>query len=354
MVTVSLIRDRSGRSKGLGYVEFASLDSVPQALLLDGAKFCTRHRACLCSGLPLSIKPSEAEKNYAALAEASGGSVLSSNADRRVYLCGLSSDMGEGELRTLGGQIGPVDGAKVFPGGGGGGGGASASSSAGRQCFGYIVFRDAGTAATAATHLHRLPMASGGCIAAGRLNAMGHVETPTGEVVKLCEGQEGLSQQARATLMARLSEGISVVKSQLSTGLGGAAAAAAAAAAASAPAIPPAAAPLPPPELVTNCLCLSNCFNPAEETEEGWQEDILAGVSEEAGKLGRVLFSFLDPKHPQGLIFFMFSDARSAMAATAALSGRKFCGREISATPVPLQNFLELFPAAQQVLAAAL
>ena len=375
MVKVSFIRDRSGRPKGLGYVEFGSIDTVPQALLLDGALFCTRHRACMCSGLPLGIKPSEAERNYAALAEAAGGSVLSSNADRRVYLCGLSAGVGEEDLRALGAHIGVVESAKVFKGSKGRG--SSSSSSSSSTNFGYIVLKDAAMAQLAAVQLHGLPLdPAGGVISAGKLNAMGHVETPTGEVVQLQEGEEGLTQQARATLMARLSQGIKDVKSQLSSGLGGTSvvaaaaaaadaaaaaiagnaavaaiqsaniAAAAAAAAAAATAAAAAAAAAQPPE-PSNCICLSNCFNPAEETEEGWQEDILAGVGEEAGKHGRVVFSALDAVHPAGLVFFMLQTPGEAAAAMTAMAGRRFGGKAIAATPVPAAEFHRLYPASK-------
>ena len=37
---------------------------VQQACLLNGQQFCTKHRACTCSGFPILVKDSEAHKNH--------------------------------------------------------------------------------------------------------------------------------------------------------------------------------------------------------------------------------------------------------------------------------------------------
>lgn len=50
----------------MAYIEMANSEDVSKALLLDGMKFCTQHKACSCSGLPIVVKPSEAEKNIKA------------------------------------------------------------------------------------------------------------------------------------------------------------------------------------------------------------------------------------------------------------------------------------------------
>lgn len=47
----------------MAYVEMVNSEDVSKALLLDGQKFCTQHKKCSCSGIPLVVKPSEAEKN---------------------------------------------------------------------------------------------------------------------------------------------------------------------------------------------------------------------------------------------------------------------------------------------------
>ena len=110
---VRLIRDRaSGRSKGFGYVEFEDLEAVPKALLLNGQIMCMKHRGCTCSGFPVSVKPSQAEKNYAAMAEAAGGSTSAATLEKRVYIGNLSPAISEGDLKALATIIGVPD--KVF------------------------------------------------------------------------------------------------------------------------------------------------------------------------------------------------------------------------------------------------
>jgi RNA recognition motif-containing protein len=59
---IVLLKDKhTKRSKGVAYVELKTLDDVPQALLLDGKPFIFRDGH---SGFPISVKGSEAEKNF--------------------------------------------------------------------------------------------------------------------------------------------------------------------------------------------------------------------------------------------------------------------------------------------------
>lgn len=108
---------------------------MPRALLLNGQPMCMKHGGCACSGFPIAVKPAEvrarrcgwravagccacfalasthpslarlpppcftapqAEKNYAAMAEAVGGSVSSTLLERRVYVGNLAAAVTEG------------------------------------------------------------------------------------------------------------------------------------------------------------------------------------------------------------------------------------------------------------------
>jgi len=75
----------------------------------------------------------------------------------------------------------------------------------------------------------------------------------------------------------------------------------------------------------------------------------LGGVSEEAGKSGKVIWSQLDDKSPRGLVYLRFESHLGATAAIAALGGRSFGGKVIKAFFVPLEEFAKLFPAAVRV-----
>ena len=85
-----MIRDRySGKSKGMGYIEMGSLEDVTKACMLNGQKLCTKHKACNCSGFPMRVKRSEAEKNWTALKEKAPPKILPST----VYVCNLHPDI---------------------------------------------------------------------------------------------------------------------------------------------------------------------------------------------------------------------------------------------------------------------
>lgn len=62
---VRVIRDRHGRSRGHAYVEFTNLDDIPKVLILHGQPMCMTHEGCTCSGFPVVVQPSGAERNYA-------------------------------------------------------------------------------------------------------------------------------------------------------------------------------------------------------------------------------------------------------------------------------------------------
>ena len=273
---VQLIKDKiSGRSKGLGYVEFEDLDSVPKALLLNGQAFCMKHAACSCSGFPIAVKPSEVEKNYAALAEAAGGSASAQTLERRVYIGDLALSVSEGDLKALGGVVGAVDKAVIIRDARGRPRGAA-----------YIQYVDAPTAARALSSLHGLDLA-GGRIRVGRLNALGDVVCADGSTFPLDDGKgTALTAHARAALMSQLSTATSQAAQALGSTLLAAAAAtqqAAVSAAQGGGAVDPAvaaaaaaavggggvAAARPSPLGVPSpCLVLLNLFDPATETEE--------------------------------------------------------------------------------------
>lgn len=53
----------------MGYIEMATQEDAAKALMLNGQKMCTKHKACNCSGFPMKVKRSEAEKNWSAMKE---------------------------------------------------------------------------------------------------------------------------------------------------------------------------------------------------------------------------------------------------------------------------------------------
>lgn len=70
----------------------------------------------------------------------------------------------------------------------------------------------------------------------------------------------------------------------------------------------------PASPIPTDCLLLKNLFNPEEETEDHWEDEIGDDVKEECGKYGRVLHLFVD-KESQGFVYAKFADANGAIGA---------------------------------------
>jgi len=258
---VRLLSDKYGKSRGIGYVEFEDLETVPRALVLNGQKFCMKHSGCVCSGFPISIKPSQVEKNYAFTAEKEGGSLLSTNIDKRVYILGLPSSATEAGLRKIcdGGNFGVVDRVSII-----------SDKNGTSKRFGFITFKSIDGATDASSKLHDSEMVfprlarepsgkeSGGysdaeelltaaastkttgasdtiiCkVKAGRLNVMGLVVAHTGETFKfdgtMVQGKHGaaadfegvgLTSQARAAMMMQLSKSTKASEMQLKNVLG--------------------------------------------------------------------------------------------------------------------------------------
>ncbi|RRT83256.1 hypothetical protein B296_00008031, partial [Ensete ventricosum] len=89
---VRLIMDRnSRRSKGVGYIEFYDVMSVPQAIALSGQ---------LLLGQPVMVKPSEAEKNLVQ-STATGAGATGAGAERKLYVGNLHFNVTEEQLRQV-------------------------------------------------------------------------------------------------------------------------------------------------------------------------------------------------------------------------------------------------------------
>lgn len=95
-----IITDRiSGRSKGVGYVEFYDEQAVPAALALTGQKLL---------GIPVIVQLTEAEKNRAALAASQEAARLEA-ATYRLNITGLNSALKTEDVRLLFEPLGPIE-----------------------------------------------------------------------------------------------------------------------------------------------------------------------------------------------------------------------------------------------------
>lgn len=354
---VRLITDnKTRRSKGIGYVEFADPESVPLALALAGQKLL---------GVPIMVQPSQAEKNRA-VAAASAAPTQQQKVNEGplgLYVGSLHFNINEDMLRGIFEPFGKIIEIKIMRD-------HETSRSLG---FGFISFANADDAKKALDQLNGFELA-------GRPMKVGHVTERTNENGQPIQGGQldtdemdragiDLGATGRLQLMAKLAEGTGFeipsyaaqalsninTQSQSTMGVPGmpqtlamqasaeAAMTAGAAALANAPAVaaPPAAAAAPP--IATQCFMLSNMFEPLTETKPTWDQEIRDDVIDECNKHGGVLHIFVDKNSPQGNIYVKCPTISAAVASVNSLHGRYFAGRIITAAYVPLPNYHNLF-----------
>ena len=112
--------------------------------------------------------------------------------------------------------------------------------------------------------------------------------------------------------------------------------------AAPAAAAPPASGP-PMSAEPTPCIVLRNMFDPAEETEPDWQEEIQADVADELSNYGKVAHIFVDGRS-KGDIFVRFEDVAGAIPTQKAMSGRWFGKRQVVCYFMPAAAYALRFP----------
>ncbi|PVU94108.1 hypothetical protein BB561_002795 [Smittium simulii] len=83
-------------------------------------------------------------------------------------------------------------------------------------------------------------------------------------------------------------------------------------------------------EMKTECLLLTNMFNPEIETEPNWSTELEEEIHDEVCKFGEVTHIKLNP-NSKGDVYLRFKDAASAGNAHNELNGRWFGGFQIHA-----------------------
>ncbi|EAW66230.1 RNA binding motif protein 23, isoform CRA_h [Homo sapiens] len=242
---VRIISDRnSRRSKGIAYVEFCEIQSVPLAIGLTGQRLL---------GVPIIVQASQAEKNR--LAAMANNLQKGNGGPMRLYVGSLHFNITEDMLRGIFEPFGKIDNIVLMK-----------DSDTGRsKGYGFITFSDSECARRALEQLNGFELA-------GRPMRVGHVteRLDGGTDITFPDGDQELdlgSAGGRFQLMAKLAEGAGI---QLpSTAAAAAAAAAQAAALQLNGAVPlgalnPAAltALSPALNLASQCFQLSSLFTP--------------------------------------------------------------------------------------------
>lgn len=343
VMDVRLITDnKTRRSKGIAYVEFKDVESVPLAMGLTGQKLL---------GVPILVQPSQAEKNRLSMAPSLIANSRPVNVGpMRLYVGSLHFNITEEMLKGIFEPFGKIDDIKLIR-----------DHETGRsQGYGFISFRNPEDAKKALEQLNGFELA-------GRPMKVGNVTERTGQ--DMAGGGGGgssaldtdemdragidLGATGRLQLMAKLAEGTGFQIPQYAAN----ALSQANTAAAGIPGLPaqpsgqmapfggspimPSAAVAPP--ISTQCFMLSNMFDSTSESRPNWDQEIRDDVIEECNKHGGVLHIYVDKTSPTGNVYVKCPTIAAAVASVNALHGRFFGGRLIQAAYVPLPNYSALF-----------
>lgn len=328
-----IICNKTRRFKGIAYVEFRDIESVALALGLNGQKLV---------GVPVIVQPSQAEKNRAgAFAEAPPR--VKDKGPMRLYVGSLHFNITEEMIRGIFEPFGKIASVQLIM-----------DQETGRsKGYGFITYTEAEDAKKALEQMNGFELA-------GRPMKVGHVtertdNLPVGPTSGL-DSEEldragiGLGTTGRLALMAKLAEGTGM---QLPTAANQALSTAAAHASVPASAMnnhssssavhqqQHLAATNPP--IATQCFMLSNMFDPATETQAGWDTEVRDDVIEECNKYGGVLHIYVDKSSPAGHVYVKCPNVQTAVSAVNALHGRWFAGKVITAAYVPVTNYHNLF-----------
>ncbi|KAJ0971995.1 hypothetical protein J5N97_019954 [Dioscorea zingiberensis] len=326
---VRLIMDRnSRRSKGVGYVEFYDVMSVPNAIALSGH---------LLLGQPVMVKPSEAEKNLVQSTTAGVTGAAGTAALRKLYVGNLHFSITEDQLRQIFEPFGPVELVQL-----------PLDLETGHcRGYGFVQFAQLEHAKAAQSLNGKLDIA-------GRIIKVSAVSDhvpvqDSGATAGDLDDEDGtlaIDAQSRAILMQKLDRSgtaLSVAGSlavpafngtltnQLGLGL-----------AVNVQAAIPTAFPTAFPSTLTSMvsepvgkpseyILLRNMFDPKTETEPDFDLDIKEDVQEECSKFGPLRHIYVD-KNSNGCVYLCFETVSAATSCQQAMHGRWFAGRSISTT----------------------
>merc|ERR1711976_912911 len=331
-----IVCNKTRRFKGIAYVEFREMESVALALGLNGQKLC---------GVPVIVQPSQAEKNRVGNYYMERNPAKQEKGPMRLYVGSLHFNITEDMLRGIFEPFGKVDHVNLVM-----------DTETGRsKGFGFITFHNAEDAKKALEQMNGFELA-------GRPMKVGHVteNAAGGNYVQIKDGLDSeeadktgidLGATGRLALMAKLAEGTGMklpnaASAALTTVVPGAqnsvAAVTAAAQHFSQQRQQQQLATTNPP-IATQCFMLTNMFDPAKETEPGWDQEIRDDVIDECNKYGGVLHIHVDKAAPQGNVYVKCPTVSTAVSAVNALHGRWFAGKVITAAYVPLVNYHNLF-----------
>ncbi|KAL9317052.1 hypothetical protein ACSQ67_013569 [Phaseolus vulgaris] len=352
---VRLIMDRnSRRSKGVGYIEFYDVMSVPMAIALSGQPLL---------GQPVMVKPSEAEKNLVqsttSVANGSTGLIGPySGGARRLYVGNLHISMSEADIRKVFEAFGQVELVQL-----------PLDESGHCKGFGFVQFARLDDARNAQSLNGQLEIGGrtikvsavtdqsgmqeiggntgdfdddegGGlslnacsrAILMQKLDRSGTASSMVGSLGNSVVSNTGLNLPATGNILAAVPEGSPHSSIPAVSGLAGGGLQ-----------IPTATIPsIDTIGVPSECLMLKNMFDPKDETEPDFDLDIKEDVEAECSKFGTLKHIYVDKKSA-GFVYLRFEETQSAISAQRSLHGRWFAGKMITASFMVPQSYEDKF-----------
>jgi len=307
---VRLITDRNSRkSKGFAYVEFFDKQSVPAGLKMTNS---------VMMGFVVQVQQTGVEKSRMQ-------TVNTVVQPTRIYVGALHVDLTEDDLKSVFAPFGEIEFVNLH-----------VEPDTGKsKGFAFIQFRRPDDAKKAMNTMN-------GYEIAGRTIKVGLVqETPKTQSVpessantgrslshaggpgtsfhssndRLDDEEDGiqLNAHSRASLMAKLQRGGMAMPEQPQT------------VAYSGP-----------------CVLLKNMFDPTQETEPNWDEEIKQDIKEECSKYGSIQHIHVE-KDSKGFVYIKFGSTPAAQNAIKALNGRWFNGKQLQANFFQERRYHEMF-----------
>lgn len=337
-----IIEDRNtGRSKGVGYVEFYEEESVATAIALTGQKLL---------GIPIIAKHTESEKNRLALQSAQAAQEAATTpttaaqpattdlSQHRLYVGSVNFDLTEDDLKQVLEPFGPIEFIKLHRD-------AETGKSKG---FAFVQYKNADDAKQAMERMNGYVLA-GRSIKVGLVTERGsnpqnahtyqHGNGQINNSISIDDSDTAgyaMTSQSRADLMQKLARG------DASLGAIPAPTVTQAPATSASSFIPPRQLPVVMP---SRSVLLKNMFSDEDKSEPEWAKELEEDVKEEAEKSGPVVHIHVEQDSP-GEIYLKFDTVQSATNAVQALGGRFFAGRQIVAAYLPEMLYNVRFPRA--------
>ncbi|EIW86756.1 splicing factor CC1-like protein [Coniophora puteana RWD-64-598 SS2] len=285
-----IVTDRiSRRSKGIGYVEFRSIDLVEKALGLSGT---------VVMGLPIMVQLTESERNR--LHPGDGNlnlppGVHAPHGAMQLYVGSLHFNLTEADIKQVFEPFGDLEFVDLHR-----------DSTTGRsKGYAFVQYKRPEDAKMALEQMDGFELA-GRTLRVNTVHEKGTARYTQQDSLEETGGGN-LNAASRQALMQKLARIETPTPAE------------------------PVSRPSIPQAMQSRSVLMKNMFDPEEETERDWDKELAEDVKGECQeKYGKVEAIKVE-KETQGEIYVKFATIDSAKEAVQALNGRWFGGRQISA-----------------------